>query len=144
MPEAALPVEADALATPVARLGADARLQAANPAFARWLGVSARRLPGLPAAALEVDGDLEVVGTAGSLADAEALLRGRGVDVLLLDHRLPNGDRRLRSSLIFDILPRSPLDHPCHTATHDAMTVGGIHNDVRLGFKDAALDHRYQ
>jgi DNA-binding NarL/FixJ family response regulator len=44
------------------------------------------------AMALEVDDDLQVVGTAGSLADAEALLRGRDVDVLLLDHRLPDGD----------------------------------------------------
>jgi len=44
------------------------------------------------AMALEADDDLEVVGTAGSLADAEALLGRRGVDVLLLDHRLPDGD----------------------------------------------------
>jgi two-component system nitrogen regulation sensor histidine kinase GlnL len=47
----------DALATPIAWAGADARLAGANTAFARWLGVSARRLPGLPLVALEADGD---------------------------------------------------------------------------------------
>jgi two-component system nitrogen regulation sensor histidine kinase GlnL len=55
---AAAPLPAfDALATPVATVDADGLLAAANPAFARWLGVSARRLPGLPLAALEVEGE---------------------------------------------------------------------------------------
>jgi len=65
MPEAFLPLEPDALATPVARLDAAGRVQGANPAFARWLGVSARRLPGLPAAALEVDGEALATAIAG-------------------------------------------------------------------------------
>jgi two-component system nitrogen regulation sensor histidine kinase GlnL len=47
----------DALTTPIAWVDADARLAGANAAFARWLGVGARRLPGLPLAALEADGD---------------------------------------------------------------------------------------
>jgi two-component system nitrogen regulation sensor histidine kinase GlnL len=47
----------DALTTPVAWAAADATLAGANPAFARWLGVGARRLPGLPLAALEADGE---------------------------------------------------------------------------------------
>ena len=46
----------DALTTPVAWTGADGRVAGANPAFGRWLGVGARRLPGLPLAALEADG----------------------------------------------------------------------------------------
>jgi two-component system nitrogen regulation sensor histidine kinase GlnL len=46
----------DALTTPVAWTGADGCLAGANPAFGRWLGVGARRLPGLPLAALEADG----------------------------------------------------------------------------------------
>ena len=46
----------DALTTPVAWAGADGRLAGANLAFGRWLGVGARRLPGLPLAALETDG----------------------------------------------------------------------------------------
>ena len=47
----------DALTTPIAWADAGARLAGANAAFARWLGVGARRLPGLPLAALEADGD---------------------------------------------------------------------------------------
>ncbi len=46
----------DALTTPVAWTGADGCLAGANTAFGRWLGVGARRLPGLPLAALEADG----------------------------------------------------------------------------------------
>ncbi|MEO5565938.1 MAG: ATP-binding protein, partial [Luteimonas sp.] len=46
----------DALTTPVAWTGSDGRVAGANPAFGRWLGVGARRLPGLPLAALEADG----------------------------------------------------------------------------------------
>jgi two-component system nitrogen regulation sensor histidine kinase GlnL len=53
----ARPPDLDALDTPVAWTEPGGRLLGANPAFARWLGVGARRLPGLPLAALEVDGD---------------------------------------------------------------------------------------
>src|SRR5690606_31418160 len=47
----------DALNTPVAWTDVDGLLVGANPAFARWLGVSVRRLIGQPLAALEVEGD---------------------------------------------------------------------------------------
>ena len=47
----------DALATPVAWIGADGHVEGANLAFARWLGISGKRLPGLPLAALEHEGD---------------------------------------------------------------------------------------
>ena len=47
----------DQLATPLARADGQGTVQATNPAFARWLGVSARRLPGLPLAALEFEGE---------------------------------------------------------------------------------------
>jgi len=47
----------DQLATPVLWLDADGRIAGANPACARWLGVGLRRLPGLPLAALEAEGD---------------------------------------------------------------------------------------
>lgn len=53
----AWPPTLDALDTPVAWADPDGSLLGGNPAFARWLGVSARRLSGLPLAALEVDGD---------------------------------------------------------------------------------------
>jgi len=47
----------DLLSTPLARVGADGVVASVNLAFARWLGVGARRLPGLPLAALEFEGD---------------------------------------------------------------------------------------
>jgi two-component system nitrogen regulation sensor histidine kinase GlnL len=47
----------DALTTPLAWTAADGRLAGANAALARWLGVGSRRLPGLPLAALEADGE---------------------------------------------------------------------------------------
>lgn len=50
------PEALDALSTPIAWTGADGCVAGANPAFGRWLGVGARRLPGLPLAALEADG----------------------------------------------------------------------------------------
>ncbi|GAB2499726.1 ATP-binding protein [Pseudoxanthomonas sangjuensis] len=46
-----------ALNTPLAWVDAEGAILGVNPAFARWLGVSARRLLGQPLAALEVDGD---------------------------------------------------------------------------------------
>jgi two-component system nitrogen regulation sensor histidine kinase GlnL len=46
----------DALATPVAWSDAAGRVEGANLALARWLAVSPKRLPGLPVAALEVEG----------------------------------------------------------------------------------------
>ena len=47
----------DLLSTPVARTRADGTIESANTAFARWLGVGARRLPGLPLVALEFEGE---------------------------------------------------------------------------------------
>src|SRR5574339_359071 len=50
-------LDLDALTTPVAWTDANGTLIGGTPACARWLGVSQRRLPGVPLAALEVDGD---------------------------------------------------------------------------------------
>jgi two-component system nitrogen regulation sensor histidine kinase GlnL len=47
----------DALSTPVAWADAQGKVLGANAAFARWLGISPRRLLGRPLAALEMDGD---------------------------------------------------------------------------------------
>ncbi len=47
----------DLLSTPLARIGADGRVDSVNLAFAQWLGVSAKRLPGLPLSSLEFEGD---------------------------------------------------------------------------------------
>ena len=48
---------ADVLSTAVAWADAAGSILGVNPAFARWMGVSARRLLGQPLAALEMDGD---------------------------------------------------------------------------------------
>ncbi len=45
------------MATPVVWSGADGRIQGANPAFCRWLGVSVRRLLGQPLVSLETQGE---------------------------------------------------------------------------------------
>jgi two-component system nitrogen regulation sensor histidine kinase GlnL len=48
----------DTLVTPLAWTDATGVLLGGNLALGRWLGVSSRRLPGVPLAALEVDGDM--------------------------------------------------------------------------------------
>jgi len=47
----------DTLSTPLLWTGPDGVVDRTNTAFARWLGISQRRLQGLPMAALELDGD---------------------------------------------------------------------------------------
>jgi two-component system nitrogen regulation sensor histidine kinase GlnL len=47
----------DALTTPVVSVDAAGGIESANVACARWLGVSAKRLAGMPLAALEFGGD---------------------------------------------------------------------------------------
>lgn len=69
-------VSLDLLTTPVAWADADGRLRGGNPAFASWLGVSQRRLFGLPLVALEVEGDALAQLLAGaSDCDAACLRR---------------------------------------------------------------------
>jgi two-component system, NtrC family, nitrogen regulation sensor histidine kinase GlnL len=57
-PPAAHDVAVESLLTPVAWTDAHARIEGCNAAFARWLGVSVRRLLDQPLAALEVEGDM--------------------------------------------------------------------------------------
>ena len=47
----------DLMATPLVWSGVDGRIQGANPAFCRWLGVSVRRLLGQPLVSLEAQGE---------------------------------------------------------------------------------------
>lgn len=51
------PPTLDTLGTPVAWADPQGRIAGCNPAFARWLGVSARRLVGQPLVALEAQGE---------------------------------------------------------------------------------------
>lgn len=55
---AAPDVAVESLLTPVAWTDAHARIEGCNAAFARWLGVSVRRLLDQPLAALEAEGDM--------------------------------------------------------------------------------------
>jgi DNA-binding NarL/FixJ family response regulator len=71
------------------------------------------------AKALEAEPDLLAVGVAGTLERAAALIRTTAPDVLLLDHRLPDGDgvaaigrlRELRPSMAIIVLTASPSEH---------------------------------
>ena len=71
------------------------------------------------AQALDAEPDLHVVGRAGSLARAEALIPSETPDVLLLDHRLPDGDGvtaiprllDLRPSMAVVVLTASAAEH---------------------------------
>jgi DNA-binding NarL/FixJ family response regulator len=68
---------------------------------------------------LDTEPDLLSVGLAGSLKQAAELIRTTAPDVLLLDHRLPDGDgvaaigrlRELRPSMAVIVLTASPSEH---------------------------------
>jgi hypothetical protein len=65
----------DALTTPLLWAAADGRIEAVNAGCAHWLGVSGKRLPGLPLAALEVEGEALAGLLAGTPAREFARLR---------------------------------------------------------------------
>src|SRR4029453_7231531 len=68
---------------------------------------------------LDTEPDLLSVGVAGSLEKAAALIRTTAPDVLLLDHRLPDGDgvaaigrlRELRPSMAIIVLTANAAEH---------------------------------
>ena len=68
---------------------------------------------------LDTEPDLLSVGVAGSLKQAAELIPASSPDVLLLDHRLPDGDgvaaigrlRELRPSMAVIVLTASPSEH---------------------------------
>jgi DNA-binding NarL/FixJ family response regulator len=68
---------------------------------------------------LDLEDDIVGVGVAGTLAQARAMVVSAAPDVLLLDHRMPDGDGvaaipdllRLRPGLRIAVLTASPGDH---------------------------------
>ncbi len=72
--ETFVPPDLDRLTTPLVWADAAGRIVGSNAAFARWLGISARRLVDQPLAALELDGDtLRRALSAGTPADTEPM-----------------------------------------------------------------------
>lgn len=74
MPDADPELMLDALATPVAWLTGDGVVAGCNGAFAHWMGVGRRRLVGVPAVALERDGE-QLAGALAQAMDAPLRLR---------------------------------------------------------------------
>ena len=68
--------DTDALATPLAWAEADGRIRSCNPAFASWLGVSARRLQGLALTELDAE-DGRLAALLPRLADSGEATRMR-------------------------------------------------------------------
>jgi len=90
MPADAAPApESDALTTPLAWLDADGAIAGCNQAFARWLGVGARRLLGRPLLALEAETPSRLPVAFARLHQDAAPLRLRRVHL-----RHPDADER--------------------------------------------------
>jgi two-component system nitrogen regulation sensor histidine kinase GlnL len=93
--------ELEHLTTPVVWADADGRIEGSNTAFARWLGVSVRRLHGQPLAALEQGSELLRRALAADAGDADDIspLRLRRIALAYL-----GGEPRFADAWI------SPLD----------------------------------
>ncbi len=74
----------DRLSTPVAWTDAAARIEGCNAAFARWLGVSPRRLLDQPLAALEAEGDVLRRALAAGDGGGSEQLRLRRIELAFL------------------------------------------------------------
>ena len=95
---------------------------------------------------LDVEPDLSCVGVANSLAQARSLIESAAPDVMLLDHRLPDGDgvqaieelRGLRPSLQVVVLTASAADHILVQAI-EAGAAGFLSKTRSLGEVTAAV-----
>ena len=95
---------------------------------------------------LDTEPDILSVGVAGSLREATALIRSTAPDVLLLDHRLPDGDgvaaigrlRELRPSMAVIVLTASPAEH-LMVAAVEAGVSGFLSKTRSLGEVTAAV-----
>jgi DNA-binding NarL/FixJ family response regulator len=95
---------------------------------------------------LDSEPDLRAVGVAGTLERATALIRTTAPDVLLLDHRLPDGDgvaaigrlRDLRPSMAVIVLTASPAEH-LMVAAVEAGVSGFLSKSRSLGEVTSAV-----
>ena len=76
---------------------------------------------------LNAQPDLEVVGTANDLATARALLAGTPVDVVLLDHRLPDGEGVAAIPELHEIQPGAAIVM-LTAMTADSVLLAAIEN----------------
>src|SRR5687768_10318114 len=98
------------------------------------------------AQALDLEPDLHVVGRAGSLARTEELIPDVRPDVLLLDHRLPDGDgvtaiprlRALWPPMAVVVLTASGAEHVM-VAAIEAGVAGFVSKTRGLGELTAAV-----
>lgn len=98
------------------------------------------------AQALDVEPDLRVVGLAGTIEAAASLISSTAPDVLLLDHRLPDGDgvsaiprlRALRSRMAVVVLTASTAEHVLVSAI-EAGASGFVSKTRGLGELTAAV-----
>jgi two-component system nitrogen regulation sensor histidine kinase GlnL len=81
--------DSNSLTTPLAWADAAGVILGGNPALARWLGVSSRRLPGVPLAALEVDGEMLSRALAESAATPRDFARLRRLALAFPGHDEP-------------------------------------------------------
>lgn len=83
------PPEFNALATPVAWTDGAGAIIGGNLALARWLGVSSRRLPGVPLAALELGGDMLARALDSSQSPPRDVVRLRRLALAFPGHEEP-------------------------------------------------------
>ncbi|MBS0213042.1 MAG: PAS domain-containing protein [Proteobacteria bacterium] len=105
----------DALLTPIAWADDGGALRGCNPAFARWLGVSARRLEGMTLASLDAQGERLTALLARLPADGEPLRALRG------QLRAPGGSERFA-----DLLLARAADGSVRIEAHPAEEFPGV------------------
>lgn len=126
----------DLLTTPIAWAADDARIAGCNLAFARWLGVGARRLQGLALAALADDGAALADALARHAEPGDAPLRLRRLAL-----RFPEGDMRFADAWLTRreggwLLEAHPVDEfpgedPARLPSALAAALRGLAHELR-------------
>ncbi|MDH5823299.1 ATP-binding protein [Luteimonas sp. RD2P54] len=140
----------DVLVTPVAWTDRSARIEGCNAAFARWLGVSARRLLDQPLAALEVEGEAlrRALAAGAEGAEPSEQLRLRRIELAFLggEPRFADGwlSRREAGGWLLEAHPvdEFPGDDPLRVLPSAlAAALKGLAHELRnplAGLKGAA------